>query len=720
MEYRAKLIGVASLLLCVAFASQALTLGRIRGAALIGQPLNMVVPVQMDAGEEASAACFDAEVFHADTRQDPSRMKLTVEPTGQAGTVNVRILSSVVVDEPMVTLYLRTVCGQKTTRRYVLLADLPSEVDPVVAPSRAPSVAVTPPAASPAVAAGSVVSAPSASSPAVTESAVPAPVVQPKAPAKPKPKAVKKVVKKPVNKAPEPKPSADSANSPVVPQVPAGQPRLTLDSPVLLSEQVDALGAPPLPGPSAEAQRDLLKIQTLESDVKALLALAAKNEASLLDLRTRLQAAESERLPNWMVYALGALVLACLAAITVLLRRQRRDLSSDNDRWSASVAAALPSNMPESAAGSAVGRITMPDMLDSKPPVAAARPLPVTPAPNFGQGESPVTQVDVSLLEMSESSFDSLMQSGMAHSAIRKPQSPPPAAAVGVAPRNLNSASVFDVRQQAEFFVSLGQTDQAVRILEKQISDSQEPNPHVYLDLLAIFHSLSLKVDFRQFREDFNLLFNGRVPEFVSFKNEGNDLEAYPAALAAISAVWPSAKSLGVIESFIFRDASETGSQPFDLAAFRDLLLLHAVAQRILLASPGIEPLGQDAPGSAATGNARPYFADSGLGMPLPMPSPYPPSAAADASGAEPSYPSAANPADIDLDLNLDDLDLDLDLSDAPAASAAQSPLHDMDLDLSLPLSAPVDLELPRAAVPANGNLIDFDMSEPFTRRQPD
>lgn len=716
MQYRAKLIGAASLLLCVAFASQALTLGRIRGAALIGQPLNMVVPVQTDAGEDASAACFDAEVFHADTRQDPSRIKLSVEPTSQAGTVNVRVLSSVLVDEPMVTLYLRTVCGQKTTRRYVLLADLPSEVDPVVAPIKAPSVALVPPVSSAAVAADSVSDA-VVSRP--TAAVAPVSAAPPKAPAKPKPKVVKKVAKKPVSKAPEPQPSAAAVASTVAPMAPTGQPRLTLDSPVLLSAQVDALGAIPPPGPSAEAQRDLLKIQTLESDVKALLALAAKNEASLLDLRTRLQAAESERLPNWMVYALGALVVACLAAIALLLRRQRRDLPPGNDRWSASVAAANPPNMPEPGVNPPLARITMPGMLDAQPPGSADRSSPM--APSYGQGDSPVTQVDVSLLEMSESNFDSLMQSGVAHSAIRKPMPATPVVAVGVAPRNLNSASVFDVRQQAEFFVSLGQTDQAVRILEKQISDSQEPNPHVYLDLLAIFHSLSLKVDFRQFREDFNLLFNGYMPEFASFRDEGDDLAAYPVELAAISAVWPSVKALSVIESFIFRESSESGRHPFDLAAFRDLLLLHAVAQRILLASPGIEPSGQSA--STATGQTRPYFADSGLGMPLPMPSPFASSAGAGVLGAA-SGLAALQEMDLDLDLNFDDVDLDLDLSDEPAAGVAVAALPnmgiDMDLDLSLPLSEPVGLELPGDAAPANGNLIDFDMSEPFSRPKPD
>lgn len=704
MEYRAKLIGVASLLLCVAFASQALTLGRISGAALIGQPLNMVVPVQTSPGEDASAACFEAEVFHADARQDPSRVKVAVQPTGQANSLNVRITSAAAIDEPVVTVYLRTLCDQKTTRRYVLLADFPSDVGPAIDPIRVPAVPLV--AAPIANLAPALVAVPAViGGLASAEVSAPAPVAQAVAPAKPKPKVVKKIVKKPVNKAPTPKiaPAAAVAAAAALPAEPSGQPRLTLDSPLLLSEQTDVLT--PAPGPSAEAQRDLLKIQTLESDVKALLALAAKNEANLLDLRTRLQAAESDRLPNWMVYGLGALVLACLAVIALLLRRPRPGVPVDNSHWSASVAA-IPPN-PEPLKGDPAGldpkRITMPGALDTAQPPTPARP-PVAPVYGFvpSVDDGPVTQVDVSLLEMSESNFDNLMQSGAAHSAIRKPQSPKPLAApTGITreSHNLNSSTAFDVRQQAEFFVSLGQTDQAVRILEKHIADSDDPNPHVYLDLLAIFHSLSLKVDFRQFREDFNLLFNGRVPEFAAFKDEGQDLEAYSSALQSISAVWPSAKALTVIESYIFRDPWETGSQPFDLAAFRDLLVLHAVAQRILVASPGIAPSGP-AQGAFATALTQPYFADSGLSMPLPMPSPYASTADDDGLG---HASAVSGPSGVDLDLGFHDvdLDLDLDLSDKPGATPAAA--LDMDLDLSLP-----DI-----TAPAHGNLIDFDISTP-------
>jgi hypothetical protein len=234
--------------------------------------------------------------------------------------------------------------------------------------------------------------------------------------------------------------------------------------------------------------------------------------------------------------------------------------------------------------------------------------------------DNPESEMDVSLVEMSESNFDNLMQSGQAHSALRKgplPRQPGPqptrAQQLEVS-RTINSDQVFDVRQQAEFFVSLGQTDQAVRILESRINESGESSPLLYLDLLKIFHSLGLKQDYHQFREDFNLLFNSRVPEFSDYGDEGRSLEEYPHVLSHIAALWSTPKALMVIEASLFRDPLDDSGKPFDLAAFRDLLLLHALAQSNTKGGPVNSDL---APLSAASAGMS-----SGLaGQSAPQPS---------------------------------------------------------------------------------------------------
>ena len=137
---------IASLvLLCVAFDCSALTLGRVHGTVLLGQSLDVRVQIQMDASEDAAASCFDAEVFHADTRQDGSRVHLALEKLAQAGMAEVRVLSSALVAEPIITLNLRYGCGQNISRRYILLADLPPSA-PELSGSPAGSSAVLTPA----------------------------------------------------------------------------------------------------------------------------------------------------------------------------------------------------------------------------------------------------------------------------------------------------------------------------------------------------------------------------------------------------------------------------------------------------------------------------------------------------------------------------------------------------------------------------------------------
>lgn len=397
MKHRAKIIGAAAL--CLAVGSEALTLGSVRGAVLIGRPLDVSVQVQMDAGEDASSLCFDAEVFHADTRQEASQVRVVTEAVAQTQMVNVRIVSSAVIDEPVVTVYLRTGCGQKTTRRYVLLADLPSEV---VAPSI--------PAASYA--------APMPARPSA-QAAVAAPAAVVKAKTVRVPRHTGRRVAK---KRPEAKMAADALKQTSSGERDrggrtAGQPRLKLDTLELASPVAAPLAVPALPPESTV--HDVQRMQTLEGDVKALLALAAKNEASLVDLRVRLQKAESERFPAGLVYALVALVLASLAAVAALWHRQRRARAGGEDWWSASIAP--PEPVPGSGSDGAVraGAWTAQKVR----PAAFA-----TDAGNSGLPSSLPSDIDVSMVEISESRFNNFLQSDATHSAIRRPPPPPPPA----------------------------------------------------------------------------------------------------------------------------------------------------------------------------------------------------------------------------------------------------------------------------------------------------
>jgi len=140
MRLRTAIIGLA--LAGNALGGYALTLGRARGAAWIGQPLELAVSAQLEAGQAANSLCAEADVFYADSKLDNSRIQISVEAVNQPDAATIRIISPALVDEPVVTVYVRAGCNAKTTRRYVLLADFPSEN--VSAPTRNPEPAPVP------------------------------------------------------------------------------------------------------------------------------------------------------------------------------------------------------------------------------------------------------------------------------------------------------------------------------------------------------------------------------------------------------------------------------------------------------------------------------------------------------------------------------------------------------------------------------------------------
>ena len=675
-------------LLFAALESQALTLGRLRGAAIIGQGLDVSVQVQTDANDPPSGLCLDAEVFHADTRQDPSRVRVSFDSAPPGQPVTVRIRSAAAIDEPVVTVYLSAGCSQKTTRRYVMLADVLSEQAPAVA-APAPQVPLVTPAESPAAAqtlparVEPVPQSPAALPAGADVAAGPAAAPTARtAPATPARRAAPPVRRKAAPAA-SPAPAAQAAEKLSAGRS-AGQSRLKLDPLEVLSDRVATLENTTANAPAEQAARDSReaeRLQALENSVKNLLAVATRNEASMADLRARLQQAEADRYSNPLVIGLAVLLLLSLAGIAYLLGRQNSQRQGSGGNWWSGSAGThaddeVPGTSPPAARRSGFSPMSAPAPLSGPDSLSGADPShQQTQRAGPPSKAAPITQVDVSLVEMSESTFDRLMQSGTSHSAVRKPRqaeatAPAPVPAGGAARRLINSDDLFDIRQQAEFFVSLGQTDQAVRVLENRISESGESSPLAYLDLMKIFHSLGLKADFRQVREDFNLLFNVRVPEFAGFDNEGRDLEDYPDILATLTEVWGKPEIFANIEALLFRDQWNTQREPVDLAAFRDLLLLHAVAH---VASGLPDEL------QAATERNIPR-------SPFSAASKFMPQALAPTAATEPL-------PDLDVAGTVDvDIDLDIDLSLPEPAMPAASAVGDQ--------SAAVD----------PGNLIDFDL----------
>jgi hypothetical protein len=570
-------VAVGVLLLAAGSSASALTLGRVRVAALIGQPLEFVIPVTIDAGQADGALCADADIFHGDNRIENSRVQVSVESTSQPDSFNIRITSPTLIDEPVVTIYVRAGCAQKTSRRFVLLADYPTETPNV--PARGIVPLIQTPVANPPegnsksgwAAATEAQTAPTAlKAPDPVDKSVKAVVAKPKNVIKNAPDQVPKPFK--TEEKPAEKTSANASSS--------GKSRLKLDPLDSLAERIKTLESSTAAALPDEPTRDGQRLQQLQGDIKALLDQAAKNENNLTVMRERLEKAESERVPMFVVYALLGLVGLSLAGLALLWSRR-----SDRREWQAHYDSAEPVRptqaQPEALKGEEDNALTAqvePSTVAAQPVSAAATPVSTKPKAAVNADQSP--GLDVDLMDMDESSFSKLM--GMESNSPQKPvlNDPPQWPIAAVAAYDFAPDEYIDIRQQAAFFTKLGKVDEAIGLLETTIRQKPETSPFLYLDLLDISYDHSLKTDFRQFRDEFQSIFNARVPDFALYKDKGFGLDAHPTVQETLAGVWETTAELSTLESYIFKSEQSSVDGEFGLNAFLELLALHAAAHK--------------------------------------------------------------------------------------------------------------------------------------------
>ncbi len=575
---------------CAGLNSLAMTLGQARGVVLLGQPLNLTASIQLEPQDGASALCFDADVFYGDTRLEASQVRVKSEQMASASTAVVRVESPVRVDEPIVTVYLRAGCEQKITRRYVLLVEPGAEQG-----SSVPMVQTVPAA----VTAFGVVSAPAAPAAPAAAAGADRNGVPPRVRPAGKERA----------RASRAELSVDGEVFSVVkPPVKQG-PRLQL-LPLDLSIEHDPslkftdqliLGVSENLQKRAEAAalwrslnatpEDILSVQSqrkaMEADLKGLQVATSKNRQNLQDLAGRLESAESERYFNPLVYSLLAILFLTGVVAAIALRRLRdrvpEDMAWSRDEFS-----------PVRADRDAPGPMVYEGFrLNER---SASVPSEAAPGARAGQAaqaaQSPVDiDIDFDLDALGVAEGQRTSNGGWVKKAADRAFVNVVAAraeghadfahSMSASLRALNTQEMLDVRQQAEFFMTLGQYDEAIGMLKDSIEDSEESNPLIYLDLLRHLHTLGRKTEFDYYRADFNALFSGRVPEFSDFNQGGRGLEAYPDVCETISSIWPTRDAVHFIEQCLVHPEREAESHGFDLEAFRDLLMLHGMAQRM-------------------------------------------------------------------------------------------------------------------------------------------
>jgi hypothetical protein len=221
---------------------------------------------------------------------------------------------------------------------------------------------------------------------------------------------------------------------------------------------------------------------------------------------------------------------------------------------------------------------------------------------------------------------------------------------------------LIDVHDKADFFLSIGEHEQAIGVLEAHVHDQVETSALAWMDLLELYHRFGKRPEFDRLRAEFHGRFAARAPDFEHFDQPAVSLEQYDGALGRIVAQWPSRKVLDVIEESMFRGADLPDAEPFSLEAYRDLVLLYHIAQDMAPAAKASER------SAASPGNGR----DS---------SPQP------AAALEDRHPQL-DP--LLIPLSSPRLGVDIDLEEGPTLPAASMATLDFDLGADA-FDAPAD-----------------------------
>ena len=319
---------VGGFIVSIAITASALTVGRIQGAAWIGQPLELVVPLQLDQESAEGGLCPQADIFDGDSRQDPSQIRISTETGSQSDAAKIRIVSNAPVDEPVVTVYLRVGCAQKVAKRFVLLAEFRGTPPAPTTSPITPAAPLVPPIAVAMATDASPQPTEAASSPGTTVSKA----TQDKSTSThPTPQTKPHSTPKASEKAPTASPNRNAVRAP-----PAGRPHLQLDpaerapSPTTLptptavspattsaSAAHPAAAASTAAAVASEPSRPTAEdqVKTLQLDMQRLMEQANTNQMALLAMRQRLEEEHSAKLPLTMLYILLGLIVACLGVL---------------------------------------------------------------------------------------------------------------------------------------------------------------------------------------------------------------------------------------------------------------------------------------------------------------------------------------------------------------------------------------------------------------------
>ncbi|HZW11833.1 MAG TPA: hypothetical protein VFF81_01400 [Noviherbaspirillum sp.] len=138
---------------------------------------------------------------------------------------------------------------------------------------------------------------------------------------------------------------------------------------------------------------------------------------------------------------------------------------------------------------------------------------------------------------------------------------------------------IMDVMEQVQFFLSIDDHANAVRLLEQLITDQGDTpgSPWPWLSLLDIYRKLGEQEEYERLRARFSQRYNGRVPHWSEAWEETEGLIALPHLRKRITQLWKTDKIVPFLERLLVDNRGGT-RQGFDLSSFQDIRMLLEIA----------------------------------------------------------------------------------------------------------------------------------------------
>lgn len=524
-------------------AAHALGLGQPQVRSMLGQPLDVSIPLSLADGERLPDSCLRAEVSAGDARVPAGLLQLRVE--GEPGQLRVRLQSLARIEEPALRITLAVGCPLRLTREFNAFVDPPATA----------AVAAPPPPASP----------------------VPAPV----------PAALAEPTARLVAQAPTPKPRPRPK-----PSQPSG-PRLVLDRPEVLVSSAPQRSAKPAVEeltPALEAQISQLEqtVAQLRAELQARQAGAASavpppepasvpasapapveipaSAAEPAPVPVRLAHASPYRDPMTWLLTLGLSLLAGSAAFYGSRWRDERQ-RRERAYWKAlhgaeSVAAPPPPVAPVPGIAPPVIAAAAPLPDEGQHTVTRPQPRPMPWVPAEPEPEPPTVVPEPTPSQM-----------------MRTQPIPIQAVAAPVLSDELTVADeLLDLQQQVDFLQLLGQHEAAADLLAARLARGAA-GAMPYLMLMELCQQRGEPEVFAELAKQFEPRFHVPGPQWSQSLSRGRSLDTCASVIAHLQVVWSEpVTAMKMLQELLARGGGP-GVQGFELPAWRDLLVLYSVAR---------------------------------------------------------------------------------------------------------------------------------------------